>query len=414
MVRGNYVAWDTETTDKFPDDATLDQAPYIIQLAGVKYINDVEVGTFETLIALPDGIHSSEGAVSVHGITDELVAREGVPFDEAWRAFREFVGTHTTLVAHNNAFDERVLRANLRRFGHSASFLDDRELLCTWLLRRQKMFRDGKLTQIYEEFFNKPLDDAHDALNDSRAVGSIYPILRDYKRVLRDIGVREVVINASDAEVACAQFKGRASADSLVRRLWFKYKPETCPHVRDDDILHKYSSVIDAVVAARDERPSMVMKRPEYAHIGAYERHVIQSHVTLERWKRIPKPKFPGVVENTQTFRHLLCTIEGTRYYVSGRPYGFQNIGDSGKCIVWPKYRTHGMEGTARDGELLTAQVYMGMVSGCREVRLYEIHDGVINALETIVFDAARWQATRKALQNFAEYFHDTLSVSSS
>ena len=27
-MRGDYVAWDTETTDKFPDDAPLEEAPY--------------------------------------------------------------------------------------------------------------------------------------------------------------------------------------------------------------------------------------------------------------------------------------------------------------------------------------------------------------------------------------------------
>ena len=87
-MRGDYVAWDTETTDKFPDDAPLEEAPYIIQLACVKYVNDVEIGTFETLIRLPTGVHSSEGAVAVHGITDALVMRDGISFDDAWRKFR--------------------------------------------------------------------------------------------------------------------------------------------------------------------------------------------------------------------------------------------------------------------------------------------------------------------------------------
>lgn len=406
----DYVAWDTETTDKFPDDAPLEEAPYIIQLACVKYVNDVEIGTFETLIRLPTGVHSSEGAVAVHGITDALVMRDGISFDDAWRKFRDFVGEHTTLVAHNNAFDERVLRANLKRFGHDASFLDERKLLCTWLLRREKMFRDGKLTQIYEEFFNKPLDAAHDALNDSRGVGMIYPILRDYRRVLRDIGVKEVVVNASDIEVACAQFKGRSSADQLVRTLWFKYKPETCPHTRDDDILRKHASIIDEVSAIQDDRPAAVLKRPKYGHISVYDRHVIQRHVTLQRWKRIPKPKFPGVVENTRTFRHHLCTIEGTRYYIAGRPYGFQNTQDGKRCIVWPKYRTHGLEG-ARDGELLTAQLYMGIVAGCRQVRIYEIHAGAIKPLEAIESNPTQWENIRRGAKNFAEYFHNTLST---
>jgi hypothetical protein len=65
----------------------------------------------------------------------------------------------------------------------------------------------------------------------------------------------------------------------------------------------------------------------------------------------------------------------------------------------------------ARDGELLTAQLYMGIVAGCRQVRIYEIHAGAIKPLEAIESDPTQWENIRRGAKNFAEYFHNTLST---
>ena len=64
----SYIAWDTETTGKYEDGAL---APHIVQIAAVKYRNDKEVDSLVLIIRLPDGVHSTEGAVAVHGITDD-------------------------------------------------------------------------------------------------------------------------------------------------------------------------------------------------------------------------------------------------------------------------------------------------------------------------------------------------------
>ena len=147
------------------------RSPHIVQIVMVKYRNDKEVDSLVLIIRLPDGVHSTEGAVAVHGITDEYVAQNGIPFDAAWEKFQSFV-SDVTMVAHNNKFDEAVLRANLKRFKHGDEFFKTKTMECTLKLRRQKQFCDGKLSQIYEEFFNASR--GCDALVDSRAVGVIY------------------------------------------------------------------------------------------------------------------------------------------------------------------------------------------------------------------------------------------------
>ena len=407
----SYIAWDTETTGKYEDDALDIDAPHIVQIAAVKYRNDKEVDSLVLIIRLPDGVHSTEGAVAVHGITDEYVAQNGIPFDAAWEKFQSFVSDDVTMVAHNNKFDERVLRANLKRFKHGDEFFKTKTMQCTLKLRRQKQFCDGKLSQIYEEFFNTPLEDAHDALVDSRAVGVIYPILRDYSYVHRDVGIKEVCINASDVDVACANFYGRSMADKLVNSLWRKYDPGTFQGDRDDDILSRYASVIDEITRDTSEKPSQCVKRPQYSHLSAYERYIIHSHVTLQRWKRLPKVKFPGIVENTRMFRMYLCTIETTRYYITGRPYALVHEGGRIK-MVWPKYRTQGFEG-ARDSELLTAQVYMKMIGNCDEVRIIEIFDGHHRALTPIKQSLEQWEEIKTGVKHFASYFHNKLSLAS-
>jgi len=74
----NYIAWDTETTGKYEDGTPAADAPYIVQIAAIKYRNDVEVGSFVTLIRPPNGIRCSDGATAVHGISQEQLKRWAV------------------------------------------------------------------------------------------------------------------------------------------------------------------------------------------------------------------------------------------------------------------------------------------------------------------------------------------------
>ena len=405
----NYIAWDTETTGKYEDGTPAADAPYIVQIAAIKYRNDVEVGSFVTLIRPPNGIRCSDGATAVHGISQEQLESDGLSFEEAWTQFDAFTKDDTVMVAHNNRFDESVLRVNLARFGIGLKFFETKTMACTLKLRRQKQFRDGKLSEIYQEFFNEPLQDAHDALNDSRAVGLIYPILRDYRYIHSDIGVREVCINASDVDVACANFYGRSMADKLVNSLWRKYKPETFTADRDDDILIKYAWVVDEVNGDTSLKPSQSIKKPKYSHLSAYEKYIVSSHVTLERWKAIRKTKFPGVVENSRFFRTLVCTIEGTRYYIVGKPYALVHEAGVVK-IIWPKYRTGAFEGL-RDSEELTAQVYMHIVRNCDEVHVVEIFRGEHRLLPVVKKDLEKWSDIKAGVKHFASYFHSKLSL---
>ena len=86
--------------------------------------------------------------------------------------------------------------------------------------------KNHKLITLYDHIFGEEFDGAHDALNDARACGKVYPVMRDKEWNLKDIGVKRVVLKASD--IAAIVGKNRyKKPNEIIDNLWSKYKPET-------------------------------------------------------------------------------------------------------------------------------------------------------------------------------------------
>ncbi len=99
------VVFDTETTglDTDTDD--------IIQIAAVEIINQKIGRTFEVYIDTNKDLAESE---KIHKISKEQLRKYAIDKKEALRKFLDFVGSDT-LVAHNLAYDYKILNSNLRR-----------------------------------------------------------------------------------------------------------------------------------------------------------------------------------------------------------------------------------------------------------------------------------------------------------
>lgn len=194
-----YLFYDTETTG-LPDFKTPAEKfaahPGIAQLAAIladEYYNIL--GTFNLIVKQPESVPYSEDAAKVHGITKEMMNSYGVSPKLATRLFIEAMQKPITLVAHNEAFDRKMLRIEMHRngYGEQAEKLRGLPGECTMRLAdpimkmepTDKMLAAGfnknkppKLEEAYEYFTGKALENAHDAMADARAVMEIHRIIK--------------------------------------------------------------------------------------------------------------------------------------------------------------------------------------------------------------------------------------------
>ncbi|MEG0876817.1 MAG: 3'-5' exonuclease [Oscillospiraceae bacterium] len=102
-----YIVLDLETTGLSPKKDS------ILEFAGVKYKNGVELDSFETLIN-PE-CELSPLAEAVNGISADMV-RDAPCLGEALPKIRDFLGK-TPVVAHNASFDYNFLNEAYHAFG---------------------------------------------------------------------------------------------------------------------------------------------------------------------------------------------------------------------------------------------------------------------------------------------------------
>ncbi|WP_433614499.1 DUF4236 domain-containing protein [Dactylosporangium sp. CA-139114] len=162
---GPYAIVDVETTGLAPEagDRIIE-----IAIARVDRTGRIE-DEFVTLVN-PDG--RDTGPVLVHGIDQDAV-RDAPRFaDIAGEVVRRLDGC--VLVAHNAAFEERFLAAELARAGLRVGPVP---ALCTlWLARRSMPTPNHKLATLARHA-GIAMPDAHAALGDVRAVAALLPVL---------------------------------------------------------------------------------------------------------------------------------------------------------------------------------------------------------------------------------------------
>lgn len=189
--------YDTETTglplwrkpSEHPDQ------PHICQLAAL--LTDDEgngYGSMDMLIR-PDGWTIPDEATEIHGISTEKATQGGVPANIAIGAFLGMWRKSDIRVAHNESFDARLVRIQLKR-GDGPDCVDEwkaGKAFCTLkaatgivnLPPTEKMLASGfnkpkppKLGECIKHFFGEELEGAHDALVDVRACARVYFHLR--------------------------------------------------------------------------------------------------------------------------------------------------------------------------------------------------------------------------------------------
>lgn len=177
MSSGCYVVLDLETTGL---DYKLDR---ILEIGAVRLVDDHVVGEFQALIQ--PGVELRAENVSFHGITPEMVAT-APDLSEVLPAFLSFLG-EDPVVAHNATFDMNFLSFHAKEtLGVDVlnRAIDTHEMAREVFPREKALSLERLL-----ELFNEPPRPLHRALEDARALASLFPRLmaaqnqrRDYQR----------------------------------------------------------------------------------------------------------------------------------------------------------------------------------------------------------------------------------------
>jgi DNA polymerase III subunit epsilon len=187
--------FDTETTGlpEFVRPLDDDRQPHLVQIACLLTDDDGTERASTNLIVNP-GVPIPEGAARVHGITDAIADRCGVPSSTAVAMWNKLAERADLIVAHNIKFDITLMKiAWARQFGADGPAYEkrhgNRAQFCTMersspivnLPPTARMLAAGfnkpkppKLEEAILHFFQETLEGAHDALVDVRACARVY------------------------------------------------------------------------------------------------------------------------------------------------------------------------------------------------------------------------------------------------
>ena len=175
---GAVVVFDTETTG-------LEDFDDVVQIAAVVLVEGKEVYSESVYLTNQVPIDGTE-AQKVNRITDALLAEKGQPPEEVLQCFldrlhywHEEVGK-VLLVAHNLAFDFRMISNMLSRYG-LPPIPDFVEGCCTRdfvkaLGLPKTLLPNNRLCSCIETF-KLPASNTHDALDDARACMELFKFL---------------------------------------------------------------------------------------------------------------------------------------------------------------------------------------------------------------------------------------------
>ena len=179
-----YFIYDTETSGVGPTAHLMQVGAAMLDSA----LN--EVGSYSTMVQLPDGCEIHPKALEAHGLTRARVNAEGVNAAVALGALRALVlGAHAgapgpaaLAIAFNNKFDIAMLEAMSIRYkvqnpldglGHLC-MMSKMTDICKLPGKWRGSYKWPNLQEAYMYCYGRPFEGAHDALADVRATAAVW------------------------------------------------------------------------------------------------------------------------------------------------------------------------------------------------------------------------------------------------
>ena len=168
-----YLFFDTETTG-LPKNWTapvtdLKNWPRMVQIAWLVYDEAGNLQAEADYIIKPQGYTIPAETARIHGITTEKAAAEGHDLATVLSLFQSAVQETKYLVAHNIAFDVKIVGAEFLRNGMSNT-LPAKSQLCTMEGSKEFCAIPGnygykwpRLSELHKKLFHSSFSEAHNA-----------------------------------------------------------------------------------------------------------------------------------------------------------------------------------------------------------------------------------------------------------
>ena len=168
---------------------TDESQPDLVQLAAILTDDDLQEVASLNCIIYPSYWTIPEEASNIHGISQEKAEKFGISLPSAVNTFCEFAEIADRMVAHNHEFDKVIMQRALLRAKKNLDPYEGKEIRCTMLAAKPVLqlpnrspyindkYKNPKLVEAHQHFFNEGIDGAHDALVDVRATVRVYGAL---------------------------------------------------------------------------------------------------------------------------------------------------------------------------------------------------------------------------------------------
>jgi DNA polymerase III subunit epsilon len=155
--------------------------PRLVQLAWLVCDEDGTELEAKDFIVKPEGFKVPDEAAKLHGVSDERARKEGHPLPLVLGAFDKALSGSDLLVAHNIAYDEKIVGSEFWRHGQNDP-LAGKKKLCTMLSAvdfcrlpgNYGKYKWPKLKELHQKLFNCDFADAHNAIADIRATAKCF------------------------------------------------------------------------------------------------------------------------------------------------------------------------------------------------------------------------------------------------
>lgn len=136
----------------------------------------------EYYVVRPDGFEIPESSTRIHGISQEHAMTYGMPLGVVLNRAHAALARAYNLIAYNVGFDVNVLRSEAIRANHSplVSAIDSKKQTCAMLMSQTHMAAPfwPKLADAYRYVFQRPIEDAHNAMGDVISTYKLYKAIQ--------------------------------------------------------------------------------------------------------------------------------------------------------------------------------------------------------------------------------------------
>ena len=183
-----YLFVDTETAGlprrwKAPVTA-INNWPRMVQIAWLLYDNDGNLVAAKDDIVIPVGFTIPRKTVAIHGISTARALKEGKDLDIVLKDFAAVLDKATHVVAHNLAFDEKIIGAEFIRAGMKTT-LFKKKRICTMKATTTFCRIPGAfgykwptLSELHYAIFETDFKEAHNAKADIEATAKCFWALK--------------------------------------------------------------------------------------------------------------------------------------------------------------------------------------------------------------------------------------------